>query len=61
MLGIGLSYGEGDGVEQDLNEAMRWFLKAKAQGADVSEEVAEVMRIQQQERAAKPKNLEDPA
>ena len=43
MLGIGLSYGEGDGVEQDLNEAMRWILKAKAHGLDVSEQVAAVI------------------
>ena len=40
---LGVMYLDGLGVEQDLNEAMRWFLKAKAHGADVSRQVEAVM------------------
>ena len=36
-------YLTGMGTEQDLNEAMRWFLKAKSHGADVTRQVAAVM------------------
>ena len=43
MISLGALYGNGQGVERDLNEAMRWFLKAKAHGADVSSQIAKVM------------------
>ena len=43
MVSIGESYAKGQGVDQDLNEAMRWLLKAKAHGRDVSQYVAWVM------------------
>ena len=33
----------GQGVNEDLNEAMRWFLKANTHGADVSRQIASVM------------------
>lgn len=35
MYGIGVLYLNGQGVEKDLDEAMRWFNKAKAHGQDV--------------------------
>ena len=44
MTGLGVLYTGGQGVEQDLNEAMRWLSKAKAHGADVSRQVAWVMQ-----------------
>ena len=40
---LGVMYLNGDGVDQELNEAMRWFLKAEAHGRDVSQYVAAVM------------------
>ena len=43
MGNIDLIYLHGRSIEQDLNEAMRWLLKAKAHGRDVSPEVAWVM------------------
>ena len=49
MAGIGILYKNGYGVDQDLNEAMRWFLKAKAHGADVSELVAIVMELRKRQ------------
>ena len=51
MVGIGALFRNGRGVEQDLNEAMRWFLKAKAHGADVSEQMAIVMELQKRKNA----------
>ena len=44
-------YAFGQGVEQDLNEAMRWFLKAKAHGDDVSQQVAYVMEERKRQNA----------
>ena len=40
MGNIGALLTTGQGVEQDLNEAMRWFLRAKAQGLDMSQQKA---------------------
>ena len=51
MIGIGVLYLYGHGVEQDLNEAMRWFLKAKAHGADVSQLIAMVMGERKRQNA----------
>merc|ERR1712070_1032971 len=39
-----MGYDLSKGVEQDLNEAMRWYLKAKAHGEDVSRLVALVTK-----------------
>ena len=38
-------------MAQDLNEAMRWFLKAKAHGLDVSQQMAWVMELQKMQNA----------
>ena len=51
MVSIGGLFADGKGVEQDLNEAMRWFLKAKAHGADVSQHVAWVMKERKRQNA----------
>ena len=45
MVDIGCLFANGEGVEQDLNEAMRWFLKAQAHGNDVSQQVKLVMEL----------------
>ena len=50
MAGIGILYKNGYGVDQDLNEAMRWFLEAKAHGRDVGEYVDEVIAMRRAER-----------
>ena len=49
MVGIGCLFANGHGVEQDLNEAMRWFLKAKAHGADVTQQMAWVMELRKRQ------------
>ena len=52
MNNIGVMDMAAQGVEQDLNEAMRWFLKAKAHGHDVSQEVAAVIEERKRQNAA---------
>ena len=52
MVAIGTLFADGVGVEQDLNEAMRWFLKAKAHGADVSQPVELIMDQRRRQKAA---------
>ena len=51
MACIGALFAAGEGVEQDLNEAMRWLLKAKAHGLDVSHYVAAVMEERKRQNA----------
>ena len=51
MVNIGALFGNGQGVEQDLNEAMRWFLKAKAHGQDVTQQMALVMEERKRQNA----------
>ena len=51
MACIGCLFANGQGVEQDLNEAMRWLLKAKAHGKDVSQFVAWVMEERKRQTA----------
>ena len=51
MANIGCLFANGEGVEQDLNEAMRWFLKAKAHGKDVSRHMAAVMELRKRQNA----------
>ena len=51
MGNIGCLFANGRGVEQDLNEAMRWFLKAKAHGADVTQYVAIGMEERKRQNA----------
>ena len=51
MVGIGVLFASGQGVEQDLNEAMRTFLKAKAHGQDVSKQMAAVMEARKMQNA----------
>ena len=43
MVNIGCLFANGQGVEKDMNEAMRWFLKVKAHGEDVTQPIAFVM------------------
>ena len=53
MIALGASYRHGRyGMEQDLNEAMRWYLKAKAHGEDVSTRIVLVMEERKREKAA---------
>ena len=52
MTGLGVLYTGGQGVEQDLNEAMRWLLKAKAQGEDVSRHLVAVVKERKRQNAA---------
>ena len=40
---LGVMYLSGVGVKQDSKEAMRWFLRAKTFGFDVTRQVAPVM------------------
>ena len=51
MVDIGCLFANGQGVEQDLNEAMRWLSKAKAHGRDVGQEVAAVMEERKRKNA----------
>ena len=51
MVNIGTLYFDGEGVEEDLNEAMRWYLKAKAHGFDASQWMAEVMELRKRQNA----------
>ena len=51
MINIGVVFANGQGVEQDLNEAMRWFLKGKAHGEDVSQYVTWVMEARKRQNA----------
>ena len=47
MVNLSVMFASDEGVEQDLNEAMRWFLQAQALGVDVSQGIAEVIQIKQ--------------
>ena len=51
MVSIGALFANGQGVEQDLNEAMRWLLKAKTHGLDVSQKMECVMELQKRQNA----------
>ena len=51
MVDIGALFATGQGVEQDLNEAMRWLLKAKAHGEDVSQNLAMLMKERKMQNA----------
>ena len=51
MNGMGILYATGQGVKQDLNEAMRWILKAKAHGLDANLQVAVVMHTRKMQNA----------
>ena len=42
----------GQGVERDLSEAMRWLLKAKANGDDVSKQIEWVKNARRQQNEA---------
>ena len=51
MVAIGTLFANGHGVEQDLNEAMRWILKAKAHWQDVTQWMAWVMGLRMVQNA----------
>ena len=51
MVHIGGMFATGQGIKQNLNEAMRWLSKAKAHGYDVSQAVAAVMELRKWQNA----------
>ena len=58
---LGVMYLSGVGVKQDLKEAMRWFLRAKTFGFDVTRQVAPVMEQWKLYHADKTRILPGPA
>ena len=52
MRNLGLMYAYGHGMERDLNEAMRWYLKAQAAGYDATDDVAWVLDLRKEQQQA---------